>query len=340
MKQESIIKSSRSKVDLKLQTVRKRSVNSVKEKEVLDKHQYIQAPSVFRVIKDVGEIAASGRIEDAWKNEVEEIALSQKFDRDRLPSEHKPFSPSWILKMYKLRGIEFGNWTSQEDRLNYTFALALSLYDLKNILGFSYRQIGFNGKLGVAFGARGNGGKAVAHFEPRGFVINLTRYPEGNEIINGGGVGAFSHEWAHALDFYLGRKDKITRNNWITGGNEARERVIPDFWKKYPGTPKAIAEQILDKLVWKKTNETYTTYFKNMLKTLKDTKKGDYWIRRNELFARAFESWLQKKMKKAGMRNNFLTKKKYAGEFYPDNNLLQKVDPLFEKLLQQARNTI
>ena len=336
---EHVIKANRSKVDLKLKNVQRRNVKERKKEEILDKHPYVKAPSVFRVIKDVGEIAKNTRIEDAWEHEVDKIALAEKFDADRLPSPHRPFSPSWILEKYRLRGIEFGNWTSQEDRLNYTFALALSLYDLKNILGFSYNQIGFKKKLGVAFGARGRG-KANAHFEPRGFVINITRYSEEEEIGEGGGVGALSHEYGHALDFFLGRKDKILSINWVSGGSNPRTNIYTELYERYPDSPRAIVEEIFDNLIWEKRDKKLTSFWKQLREKVDNTDSGEYWIRRNEVFARTFEAWLQKRMKKRGMRNNFLTKYKYKNVFYPDNNLIQKVDPLFERLLKKARSII
>ena len=48
-----------------------------------------------------------------------------------------------------------------------------------------------DGSLGLAFGARGVGGKnaALAHYEPDTKVINLTKY---------GGAGCVAHEWFHA----------------------------------------------------------------------------------------------------------------------------------------------
>jgi len=54
-----------------------------------------------------------------------------------------------------------------------------------------------NGNLGVAFGARGKGGKnaGFAHYEPSKIVINLTKMS---------GAGSLAHEWGHALDDYFG----------------------------------------------------------------------------------------------------------------------------------------
>ncbi|MFW8637497.1 LPD38 domain-containing protein [Cribrihabitans pelagius] len=59
------------------------------------------------------------------------------------------------------------------------------------------KALSLNGELGLAFGARGSGRKAAAHYEPGEVVINLTK---------GQGAGSLAHEWWHAMDHYFARQ--------------------------------------------------------------------------------------------------------------------------------------
>ena len=104
-----------------------------------------------------------------------------------------------LLDHFGFRAIEFGNWLDNGERqavLNMAFD---SLCDLATALDIPPQGISLGGKLAVAFGSRGRGGKnaALAHFEPGRFVINLTRMK---------GAGTLAHEWFHGLDFSFGDK--------------------------------------------------------------------------------------------------------------------------------------
>lgn len=105
---------------------------------------------------------------------------------------------------FKFRGGEFGNWNTYDDRqqnLNLSYD---SLIDLSRVLKVSPTAISFDGRLALAFGSRGRGGKnsALAHYEPTLAVINLTKMR---------GAGSLAHEWGHAFDDYLGIKSETTQ---------------------------------------------------------------------------------------------------------------------------------
>lgn len=105
-----------------------------------------------------------------------------------------------MLRAFKFRGGEFGNWNTQADRqafLNYSYD---AFCDLANVLRVPYDFMSLGGykdkKLAVAFGSRGKG-SALAHYESANVVINLTKMK---------GAGCLAHEWGHALDDYIGIK--------------------------------------------------------------------------------------------------------------------------------------
>ena len=101
------------------------------------------------------------------------------------------------LKEFGLRGGEFGLWVNQAERqevLNKGFD---SMRDLANVFDLDSSAVSLGGKLAIAFGARGRGGWAAAHYEPGRKVINLTK-PSGE--------GCLAHEWGHSLDHMLGNR--------------------------------------------------------------------------------------------------------------------------------------
>ena len=99
-----------------------------------------------------------------------------------------------LVDTFGFRGINFGNWTKQQERQEFLNLTYDSLLDMSEILGIPPRAIGLEGKLGLAFGAQGRSG-AAGHFIPEYNEINLTRK---------NGAGSLAHEWWHALDYYFG----------------------------------------------------------------------------------------------------------------------------------------
>jgi hypothetical protein len=105
--------------------------------------------------------------------------------------------PEQFVKKFHMRGIEFGNWQGERQTvLNNAFD---ALSDLADILKVDPSSLFFGKKLGLAFGARGRGGKggARAHYEPDYVVMNLTKKQ---------GAGSLGHEWWHALDHMIGQE--------------------------------------------------------------------------------------------------------------------------------------
>lgn len=73
-----------------------------------------------------------------------------------------------------------------------------------------------NGRLALAFGARG-GGKAIAHYEPVRKVINITKLR---------GAGSLAHEFGHALDHWLGDMLKPSSIGRTSYASKFRQRDL------------------------------------------------------------------------------------------------------------------
>lgn len=104
-----------------------------------------------------------------------------------------PISGDYLRTFFHLRGVEHGNWMGDTDADTGEHAAFGAFTDLVSVTGLPPAAMGFQGRLGLALGARG-GGKASAHYEPSRRVINLTKTR---------GAGTLAHEWGHALDHWL-----------------------------------------------------------------------------------------------------------------------------------------
>jgi SAM-dependent methyltransferase len=193
----------------------------------------------------------------------------------------KDITPETFAETFKLRGVQFGNWvegTKRQEDLNEAFD---ALLDLAEIIGVPPAALSLNGELGLAFGARGIGGKraAIAHYERDHVVINLTKTK---------GAGSLAHEWWHALDNYFGKKagaEFITETGTIRG--QIRQEMADAF--------NAVKQTIIrDTKMLKRS------------KSLDKLRSKDYWSETTEMTARAFESYLVDYMKNAGAENDYL----------------------------------
>ncbi|MFA5541142.1 MAG: LPD1 domain-containing protein, partial [Bacteroidales bacterium] len=167
--------------------------------------------------------------------------------------------------------------------------------------------------LGIAFGARGMGGKATAHYEPYFKIINLTR-DSGNT--------AFAHEFGHSLDYIFGTYiDQNKKYSALSGGGSVAIRLADNKGGKI----RQYANEIIDK---------YKTY----RKTNPIMFESEYYQRRNEIFARMFEQYIALRKKELGIKDNFisLSYESYikAKHYMPDKEF-QKLRPLFYKLINE-----
>jgi protein-L-isoaspartate O-methyltransferase len=143
-----------------------------------------------------------------------------------------PDSTMALKDMFGLRDVQSGNWVLRDvaSAKFHTEHTAGAFADLADLMGADDAHVSLNGRLAMAFGARGNGaaggGAAKAHYEPIQRVINLTKM---------GGGGSLAHEWFHALDNMAkeaegmgaaGQDDFITENPHLLPPGELRDATI------------------------------------------------------------------------------------------------------------------
>lgn len=122
--------------------------------------------------------------------------LSGTVKREGFTVAVKDADPERVMATFNLVNIDFGQpgYMTQADREHHTKAFEGAMHDLSEVLGIEPAVLSLNGRLGVAFGARGRGA-AKAHYEPDNKAINITKFSGG---------GSLAHEWGHALDNVMG----------------------------------------------------------------------------------------------------------------------------------------
>ncbi len=283
----------------------------------------------------VGTLGSSGqsRLEQYWQN----IGFADYYHHFRKGDLPRAFlnqieSQHNIDKLFHLKGVDYGQYLTNEDRYNYLYALAIALYDLNSVLKIQSNNMGMNGTLGVTFGARGRAG-ALAHYEPTTNYINLTRYHKDKTkrkeelFVNSGGVGSFAHEYGHFLDYWAGSNIEPGEYYSLTAGSSLYDAAKP----KYNPTKqplRAATQKILNKACFDdKGNDSA------FIKRIKKFSKKTYYQQQNEIFARLFEQYIAAKLKKKDIENTFLTKTKYVRAFYATPTELKGIIPLFDSWL-------
>ena len=201
-------------------------------------------------------INEGGRVRRYWesrnrhKSHRSERSTSSEYNMDNVELMK-------IKGTYSIKGFEFGNWVNEEDRCDFMVASDRALKELSKII--HSKNIGMDYLVGVAFGARGVGGSAAAHYEPAYNMINLTKSM---------GEGSLAHEYGHAIDYNFGmRVDQNKRYSALTGGDSTARYIKDNEGAQF----RYYANMIVD-------------YIKNSKSYERIQDESDYWRRRNEIF--------------------------------------------------------
>ncbi|EJC4645120.1 hypothetical protein MY092_002451 [Salmonella enterica] len=275
---------------------------------------------------------AFNRLMDSrFANERERgIAIAERVAATLEPEQN--VTPEKFSDAFGFRGVQFGNYVEGPRRQSDLNRAYDSLMDMADVLKVPAKALSLNGRLGLAFGARGKGGKnaAAAHYEPGQVAINLTK---------GNGAGSLAHEWFHALDNYFGQHDIAQGGNVVSGDN---------FMTRWNGKAYASAEHPVRREVHDAfkgvVNAVNKSGMVDRARRLDEVRSKPYWSTDIEMAARAFERYVQDKAKAAGVENDFLVNIRKADDHgspdtyaYPTNEELdggirQAFDHLFSTL--------
>lgn len=238
----------------------------------------------------------------------------------------RDISPGEFSATFGFRGVQFGNYVEgprRQQDLNRAFD---ALMDLSEVLGCAPSALSLDGTLGLAFGARGTGGRnpAAAHYEPLQVVINLTK---------ANGAGSLAHEWFHALDNLVGR-----RMGSATGmGTSLRQGSSAALTYEDRPAVEALARLGADL-------RSVPLYERS--KTADKYRSSAYFSLSYEVGARAFEAWVIDRLARKGGHNDYLAniqdEEVYDAEArllglpdsrypYPRKSEIEEVSRMFEK---------
>jgi uncharacterized protein YbcV (DUF1398 family) len=191
------------------------------------------------------------------------------------------------------------------------------------------------------------------HFEPQSFVINLTRHSAGSfkyradlqrrnveyrHALLSRGLQSFAHEYGHALDYYCGTYVEPNSAKCLTGGM-INWNVNVETHYHLAG----LMKNLIDKICY--DSYGHSTEYINRVKKHSNQK---YLLQKNEIFARAFEKYINYKMKNKGWFNVFFTKFKYeegkdktvSYGYYLSDNELRAIEKDFDRLLEAISKSL
>ncbi len=249
----------------------------------------------------------------------------------------------YMLQKLKLRGVQWGNYVTDEERAHHAVKCAEALSDLAETLGIPEEYVSLRGKLGLSIGARGTS-NSLATYHPDHQVINLTRT---------GGVGSLAHEWGHFFDHVVkggglqrtggARSQGDYLSNSTSARNVVREQG-PDGKEEYRRIDNS------EDPMWRAMDGIRKAWgqsgFRNRLSAVLSAAlregtmskhKANYWTSNHETFARCFERYVQRKLDRAGRSNTYLAgtslpRGEWWGGLWPTDSEVDAMTPAFDAL--------
>ena len=251
-----------------------------------------------RPLQSSANSSQTSRLAKYWAKHPERFSFpfnSRKFF-EQWRKEKGELNVASFLKAFDFGYLEFGRWVKQNEREARFKGLAEGCLILSSDLFFNNSNLGCDRNINLAIGARGAGGKALAHFEPAAMVINTTKV---------GGNHSFVHEYAHALDYFLGMHyDQSRKFDYLSGGHAPLNSLKDNIG----GELRTVTVQIVKEAARQFETALGSKKFEDLLK------ESDYWYRPTEIFARSFEAWVAYSFSKVddgssfNYRNSFLCK--------------------------------
>lgn len=251
----------------------------------------------------------------------------------QLSAETANKSVSHLLDNMGMRGVQWGNSVTDDEREHHGPRAAEAFMDLMDAVGFDDREASLGGKLGLAIGARGHGSFS-AHYEPGNQVINLTRKS---------GVGTLAHEWGHFFDHHL--EDFATSDD---GGRYFSETHDRNDRATHEGGTWVMQQRTGDTPLhkaYKAWDDSTREYRKRLGAALSERRRNkemgekaiEYWRSTREVFARCFERYVQDKIRGMGRENTYLTgladtKAGTPAELWPNKEETAAMTPHFDAI--------
>ena len=309
-----------------------------------------------------------GKSRFRWKREVSENV-------ERVGGQAVKEAPTVVefAETFGLPNVQMGNWVKSdiESAKSHLEGAQGALLDLSEIMGIDPKTVGLNGRLSLSFGGRG-GGTAKAHYEPSKVIINLTKFAGG---------GSLAHEWAHAFDNLIPRshnkKDTSAMPMISDGAHEGIPAKIKDAYNEVMGAIRyaakdeskakllgegvALERQVLKTRVVSEEYRKKMPLYRQAQKEVEASNyfldsatvggsENSYWTRGHEMFARAFESYIEDTLTDKKRKSSYLasgTQKHYntgkirtvegkqiEAQVYPQGEERKRINKAMAKLVR------
>lgn len=283
-----------------------------------------------------------------------------------------------LMKNLGFKSVQLGNYVEDDSAKEHIRQTIGAMEDMSKMLGVDFALINKNKGLSIAFGARG-GGRFLAHYEPTNNIINITKKR---------GDGSFGHEYAHFLDWTMGKRGKLS-GQYFKGmrryyremkpaidlmqailegkgiksdktfkpeaefdtelyynerilqfrkdGNSIEEAIkqFGDSEEKLQSIANVYREEVSGKVQINTKEFGWTSEF--YAKSKKAGGNNSYWTQKHELFARAFQAYLEDKMIENGIENNYLTRPTKDLDVYPQGVEREAFNKLFDKVFNEMK---
>lgn len=219
-----------------------------------------------------------------------------------------------IVEEFNFWGSEFGNYLNQDERQKNLDLSYVSFANIARVFGIKNSDISLGGKLSIAYGARGRGGNALAHFEPARNVCNLTKLR---------GAGSLFHEYFHFWDWAMGAEYGL-------GGSLFELADKGRSYKLASVCPEAYEVFIA---MTRKEDGTNTDLLNNSIKMDGHyAKQGGYWASVVELWARCGACWAKDRlMQKFGIVDDYLVGHADMAVGYDNDSNIIRAYPIGEE---------
>ncbi len=263
-----------------------------------------------------------------------------------------------VIEKLHFKSLTLGNYVKDDEAKEHIRHFIAAIVDLCEVLDIN---LSINEALGIAFGAFGRGGKAMATYYPTRQFINLTKR---------NGDGSVAHEWGHFFDHYLNGLELSTKplrsedylntiieklgykkKYFIGGKSSPTKDWFKDIFKTTikNAVPDTILHQSIANLIVMLRFGYYALEDKAVSYTdFDDTKKrrtdsylyhysklqGAYWKDIAEMFTRSFECYVYDRLKEKGRVNNYLVSGgMFSFPVYPQNQERIYINKYFDNLI-------
>jgi hypothetical protein len=220
----------------------------------------------------------------------------------------------FFMKEMGARAVQYGNSLKDSERFFHAKTTAEAMSDMADALDIPVKSLSLDGRFAIGFGSRGTKG-SLATYHPTHEILNMNKDAE---------YGALAHEFGHAIGYQLSaialsKHTNLPKKKYCISeirNDLVRDQPFANFQRRF----KEANSKILRRM---RNDDGYKSA---------DKKERAWAMSQVEGFARAWESYVARKLEKKGMKNTYLVAG-FSDWKWPTKEELDEVEPIFDELL-------